>query len=135
MATDPSMPILIVDDYAIMRRILQSQLSELGFTNMTEAQDGRAALALIQDHKFSLILSDWHMEPMGGLEFVRKVRLLPSYEQTPIIMITAESKANYVVEAYKVGVAHYLIKPFTAQALKTKIEQAIRQPSSLKQTA
>ena len=122
MALDPSMPILVVDDYQTMIRIIRNLLKQLGFENVDDASDGNAAIAKMRDKKYGLVISDWNMEPMTGYELLKEVRSDPSLTRTPFIMVTAESKTENVIAAKKAGVNNYIVKPFNAQTLKTKIE-------------
>ena len=122
MALDPSMPVLVVDDYSTMVRIIRNLLRQLGFADVDEARDGVAALAKMRSKRYGLVISDWNMEPMTGFEFLREVRADPQLEETPFIMVTAESKTENVIAARKAGVNNYIVKPFNAQTLKAKIE-------------
>ncbi len=122
MAVDLSMPILVVDDYGTMIRIIRNLLNQLGFEDIDDAADGTAALARMQGKKYGLVISDWNMEPMTGYELLKEVRSAPSLSKTPFIMVTAESKTENVIAAKKAGVSNYIVKPFNAQTLKTKIE-------------
>jgi two-component system chemotaxis response regulator CheY len=122
MAVDTSMPILVVDDYNTMIRIIRNLLKQLGFEDVDDACDGTAALARMQDKKYGLVISDWNMEPMTGYELLKEVRGSPALAKTPFIMVTAESKTENVIAAKKAGVNNYIVKPFNAQTLKTKIE-------------
>ncbi|HEX2216195.1 MAG TPA: response regulator [Xanthobacteraceae bacterium] len=122
MAVDLSIPILVVDDYNTMIRIIRNLLKQLGFEDIDEASDGSTALAKMQQKKYGLVISDWNMEPMTGYELLRQVRGLPALSKTPFIMVTAESKTDNVIAAKKAGVDNYIVKPFNAQTLKTKIE-------------
>src|SRR6266404_351088 len=122
MAFDRSMPILVVDDYATMIRIIRNLLKQIGFENVDDASDGSAALAKLQGKKYGLVISDWNMEPMTGYDLLRGVRASPELSQTPFIMITAESKTENVIAAKKAGVSNYIVKPFNAATLKTKME-------------
>ncbi|SFB98872.1 two-component system, chemotaxis family, response regulator CheY [Bosea sp. CRIB-10] len=124
MAVDPSMPILVVDDYQTMVRIIRNLLKQLGFENVDDASDGNAAIAKMRDKKYGLVISDWNMEPMTGYELLRQVRNEDAIAETPFIMVTAESKTENVIAAKKAGVNNYIVKPFTAQTLKSKIESA-----------
>ena len=123
MAFDLTMPILVVDDYSTMIRIIRNLLKQLGFDNVDDASDGSAALAKMQVKKYGLVISDWNMEPMTGYDLLREVRANPELSKTPFIMITAESKTENVIAAKKAGVSNYIVKPFNAQTLKTKIEE------------
>lgn len=122
MALDPSMPILVVDDYQTMVRIIRNLLKQLGFENVDDASDGSSAIAKMRDKKYGLVISDWNMEPMTGFELLRQVRNEEEIAATPFIMVTAESKTENVIAAKKAGVNNYIVKPFNAQTLKTKIE-------------
>ena len=122
MALDPSMPVLVVDDYGTMVRIIRNLLRQLGFADVDDACDGAAALAKMHDKRYGLVISDWNMKPMTGFEFLRHVRSNPQIGKTPFIMVTAESKTESVIAAKKAGVNNYIVKPFNAQTLKAKIE-------------
>ena len=125
MAVDLSLPILVVDDYKTMIRIIRNLLKQLGFQNVDEAHDGAAALAKMRTHKYGLVISDWNMEPMTGFELLKEVRTDERLRSTPFIMITAESKTENVVAAKKAGVNNYIVKPFNAATLKNKISSVI----------
>jgi two-component system chemotaxis response regulator CheY len=122
MAIDMSMPVLVVDDYNTMIRIIRNLLKQLGFEDVDDASDGSAALAKMREKKYGLVISDWNMEPMTGYELLKEVRADPGLNKTPFIMVTAESKTENVIAAKKAGVNNYIVKPFNAQTLKTKIE-------------
>jgi two-component system chemotaxis response regulator CheY len=122
MAVDTTMPILIVDDYNTMIRIMRNLLRQLGFEHIDDANDGSAALAKMRARRYGLVISDWNMEPMTGYDLLQEVRSDPGLAQTPFIMVTAESKTENVVAAKKAGVSNYIVKPFNAQTLKTKID-------------
>jgi len=122
MAFDTSMPILVVDDYNTMVRIIRNLLRQLGFQDVDDAADGTAALSKMEGKKYGLVISDWNMEPMTGYELLKQVRANPETAQTPFIMITAESKTENVVAAKQAGANNYIIKPFNAETLKHKIE-------------
>jgi len=121
MAVDLSMPVLVVDDYKTMIRIIRNLLGQLGFTNIDEAEDGKSALDKLREQKFGLVISDWNMEPMTGYELLREVRADDKLKATPFIMITAESKTENVIAAKKAGVNNYIVKPFNAATLKGKL--------------
>lgn len=121
MAVDKNMNILIVDDYKTMLRIIRNLLKQLGFNNVDEATDGTTALAKMREKGYGLVISDWNMQPMTGLELLREVRADDALKNTPFIMITAESKTENVVAAKEAGVNNYIVKPFNAETLKTKI--------------
>jgi two-component system chemotaxis response regulator CheY len=122
MAIDMSMPVLVVDDYNTMIRIIRNLLKQLGFEDVDDACDGSAALAKMREKRYGLVISDWNMEPMTGYELLKEVRSDPGLNRTPFIMVTAESKTENVIAAKKAGVNNYIVKPFNAQTLKTKIE-------------
>lgn len=121
MAVDKNMPILIVDDYKTMLRIIRNLLKQIGFDNVEEATDGTAALQKLREKKFDLVISDWNMEPMTGIELLREVRDDANLKKTPFIMVTAESKTENVVIAKEAGVSNYIVKPFNAATLKSKL--------------
>ena len=122
MAIDMSMPVLVVDDYNTMIRIIRNLLKQLGFEDVDDASDGSAALTKLREKKYGLVISDWNMEPMTGYELLKEVRADPGLNKTPFIMVTAESKTENVIAAKKAGVNNYIVKPFNAQTLKTKID-------------
>jgi len=122
MAVDPSMPVLVVDDYKTMIRIIRNLLRQLGFVNVDEASDGSAALNMMREKNYGLVISDWNMEPMTGYELLREVRADDVLSRTPFIMVTAESKTDNVIAAKKAGVNNYIVKPFNAATLKSKID-------------
>jgi two-component system chemotaxis response regulator CheY len=121
MAVDKSMNVLVVDDYKTMVRIVRGLLGELGFKNIDDATDGPAALSLIKSKDYGLILSDWNMAPMTGLELLRAVRSDPKTKSTPFVMVTAEAKTENVVAARQAGVNNYIIKPFNLAVLRQKL--------------
>ncbi|SCA57890.1 chemotaxis regulator transmitting signal to flagellar motor component [Candidatus Terasakiella magnetica] len=125
MAVDPNMPILIVDDYKTMLRIIRNLLRQLGFTNIDEATDGSQALQKLRQANFDLIISDWNMEPMTGLQLLREVRSDAKLKHIPFIMVTAESKSENVIAAKEAGVSNYIVKPFNAETLKGKMVSVI----------
>ena len=122
MAVDPSMPILVVDDYNTMIRIIRNLLRQLGYEDVDDAADGASALSKMRDKRYGLVISDWNMEPMTGYDLLKEIRGDPHLAGTPFIMVTAESKTENVIAAKKAGVNNYIVKPFNAQTLKTKIE-------------
>ncbi len=125
MAVDMNMPILIVDDYKTMLRIIRNLLKQLGFNNVDEATDGSAALHKLRDKSYSLVISDWNMEPMTGIQLLREVRADAKLKDLPFIMITAESKTENVVAAKAAGVSNYIVKPFNAATLKVKLSSIL----------
>jgi two-component system, chemotaxis family, chemotaxis protein CheY len=122
MSLDTTMPILVVDDYQTMVRIIRNLLKQLGFDDVDEASDGTQALSRLKQKRYGLVISDWNMQPMTGYELLKNVRADEELRQTPFIMVTAESKTENVIAAKKAGVNNYIVKPFNAQTLKTKIE-------------
>ena len=122
MAVDMTMPVLVVDDYKTMVRIIRNLLKQLGFDDVDEASDGREALAKMRQRRYGLVISDWNMEPMTGYELLKEVRADVGLARTPFIMVTAESKTENVIAAKKAGVNNYIVKPFNAQTLKGKID-------------
>lgn len=122
MPIDLSMPVLVVDDYKTMIRIIRNLLKQLGFSDVDDASDGTDALSKLRKKKYSLVISDWNMEPMTGYELLREVRGDDALKPTPFIMITAESKTENVIAAKKAGVDNYIVKPFNAATLKSKID-------------
>ena len=125
MSIDYNMSILIVDDYKTMLRIIRNLLRQLNFTNVEEAMDGTEALHLLGQKDIQLIISDWNMEPMTGLQLLREVRKNDKFKHIPFIMITAESKAENVVAAKQAGVSNYIVKPFNAETLKAKLSSVL----------
>jgi len=119
VAVDMNINILVVDDYQTMIRIIKNLLKQLGFSNIDEATDGTAALQKIGNKPYGLIISDWNMEPMTGLDLLKKVR--GEGNKVPFIMVTAESKTENVMAAREAGVDNYIVKPFNADTLKTKL--------------
>jgi two-component system chemotaxis response regulator CheY len=122
MAIDRHIPVLVVDDHGTMIKVVRSQLRQLGFVDVDEANSGAEALTKMCGRRYGLIFSDWHMEPITGLDLLRTVRGDPSRKQIPFIMVTGESRSENVIAAKKAGVSGYLVKPFNAQMLKAKIE-------------
>ena len=125
MTVDKNMQILIVDDYKTMLRIIRNLLKQLGFTNVEEAMDGGEALTKLRSSDFGLVISDWNMEPMTGLQLLKEVRADSNLKTMPFIMITAESKTENVVAAKEAGVNNYIVKPFNAATLRTKLSSVI----------
>lgn len=117
------MKILIVDDFSTMRRIIKNLLRDLGFTNTQEADDGLTALPMLKSGDFDFLVTDWNMPGMTGIELLKEVRADEKLANLPTLMVTAEAKKDQIVEAAQAGVNGYVVKPFTAQALKEKIEK------------
>jgi two-component system chemotaxis response regulator CheY len=120
---DKNMKILVVDDFSTMRRIIKNLLRDLGFNNTTEADDGNSALPLLQNGTFDFLITDWNMPGMQGIDLLKAVRSDPKLQKLPVLMVTAESKRDQIVEAAQAGVNGYIVKPFTAVTLKEKIEK------------
>jgi two-component system chemotaxis response regulator CheY len=125
MSVDKNMKILIVDDYKTMLRILRNLLRQLNFNNVDEATDGSMALQKLRQEPFGMVISDWNMEPMTGIQLLREVRADEKLKHLPFIMITAESKSENVIAAKEAGVSNYIVKPFNAETLKTKMASVI----------
>ncbi|MXQ11647.1 response regulator [Microvirga makkahensis] len=121
MSLDLSTPVLVVDDYQTMVRILRNLLKQIGFTDVDDASDGQAALAKLRAKKYGLVISDWNMAPMTGYELLQQVRADAELSALPFIMVTAEAKTENVVAAKKAGVNNYIVKPFNAETLRSKI--------------
>jgi two-component system chemotaxis response regulator CheY len=126
VAMDTSIKILIIDDFATMRRILKNILKQLGFKNLVEADDGTTALNILESQKIDLIISDWNMPKMTGLELLKKVRASTEYKKTPFLMVTAEAQKQNVIEAVQAGVSNYVVKPFTAEAISDKLKKILK---------
>ncbi|WP_022727322.1 response regulator [Fodinicurvata sediminis] len=122
---DMDMQILIVDDYKTMLRIIRNLLKQLGFNNVDEATDGAQALQKLRDKPYQLVISDWNMEPMSGLQLLKEVRADTKLKDLPFVMITAESKSENVVAAKQAGVTNYIVKPFNAATLKNKLQAVL----------
>ncbi len=122
---DTSMAVLVVDDYSTMRRIIKNLLNQIGVQNVDEADNGASAYDKMRAKKFGLVISDWNMEPMSGLELLKLVRADAGLKDTPFIMVTAESKTENVIAAKQAGVSNYIVKPFNAETLKTKISSVL----------
>ncbi len=129
---DKNMRILVVDDFATMRRIIKNLLGELGYRNLDEADDGKTALPILKTGEIDFLVTDWNMPGMTGLELVKAVRADPNLKHTPILMVTAEAKKSQIVEAAQAGINGYVVKPFTAGTLNEKIDKIF---ARIKQTA
>ncbi len=125
MAVDMNMNILVVDDYKTMLRVLRNLLRQLKFSNIEEASDGTAALKKLRHSSIDLIISDWNMEPMTGIELLREVRGDGKLMHIPFIMITAESKSENVIAAKEAGVSNYIVKPFSTETLKSNMASVL----------
>ncbi|MFO1153845.1 MAG: response regulator [Rhodospirillales bacterium] len=125
MTVSKDLSILIVDDYKTMLRIIRNLLRQIEFHNIDEATDGTAALQLLAQKDYGLIISDWNMEPMTGLQLLREVRRTNRLKHIPFIMVTAESKTENVIAAKEAGVSNYIVKPFNAETLKAKLQSVL----------
>lgn len=123
MSLDKNMKILIVDDFSTMRRIIKNLLRDLGFNNTVEADDGNTALPILKKGGIDFLVTDWNMPGMTGLELLKAVRADPELRSLPVLMVTAESKRDQIIEAAQAGVNGYIVKPFTANTLKEKIDK------------
>ena len=119
------MKFLVVDDYSTMRRIVKNLLHDLGYANVTEADDGKTALPLLQNGSFDFLITDWNMPGMPGLDLLKAVRSSDKLKKLPVLMLTAEAKREQIVEAAQAGVSGYVITPFTAVTLKEKIDKIL----------
>jgi two-component system chemotaxis response regulator CheY len=126
MAIDLAMPILVVDDYKTMVRIIRNLLTQLGFGDIDDAADGTEALTKLKERKYGLVISDWNMQPMTGYDLLKTVRADEGLQHIPFIMVTAEAKTENVIAAKKAGVSNYIVKPFNAQTLKGKIDSVFQ---------
>lgn len=120
---DKEMKILIVDDFSTMRRIIKNLLRDLGFNNTAEADDGKTGLPMLQSGSYDFLVTDWNMPGMSGIDLLKAVRSDDALKGIPVLMVTAESKRDQIVEAAQAGVNGYIVKPFTATTLKEKIDK------------
>jgi len=120
---DLKMKVLVVDDFSTMRRILKNILKQIGYSDIEEAEDGNSALARLRQGGFGLVVSDWNMPNMTGLDLLKAIRADNALNNMPVLMVTAEAKKENVMDAIKAGVNNYVVKPFTADILKEKIEK------------
>lgn len=127
---DANMKILIVDDFSTMRRIIKNLLRDLNYSNTHEADDGTSALPMLKNGNFDFLITDWNMPGMTGIDLLRAVRADPALASLPVLMVTAEAKRDQIVEAAQAGVNGYVVKPFTAQTLKEKIEKIFERVAS-----
>ncbi len=125
-----NMKILIVDDFSTMRRIIKNLLRDLGFTNTQEADDGVTALPMLRNGDFDFLVTDWNMPGMNGIDLLKEVRSDAKLASLPVLMVTAEAKRDQIIEAAQAGVNGYVVKPFTAQVLKEKIEKIFERVGS-----
>lgn len=125
MSVDENMAILIVDDYKTMLRILKNLLRQMGFNNVDEATDGTTAMKMLRTQKYDMVIADWDMTPMNGLQLLREVRANSTSKNTPFIMMNSENGHDYVIQAKEAGVSNYIVKPFNKETLKSKMESVI----------
>ncbi len=123
MATDTSMRLLVVDDFSTMRRIIKNILRQIGFNNIEEADDGTTAWEVLNKGGIDFVISDWNMPNMTGIELLRKVRASEEFSDLPFLMVTAEAQQENIIEAVQAKVSNYIVKPFTAETLKQKIDK------------
>ncbi|HOR33049.1 MAG TPA: response regulator [Syntrophales bacterium] len=126
MSVNKNLKILIVDDFATMRKVIRNLLKQGGFENVVEAEDGVAALKVLKSQQVDFIISDWNMPNMSGLELLKAVRGDDELKALPFLMVTAEALKDNVVAAVKAGVSNYIVKPFTAEVLNEKIEKIVK---------
>jgi len=122
-ALDKNMKVLVVDDFSTMRRIIKNLLRDLGFTNISEADDGSTALPMLKEGDFDFVVTDWNMPGMQGIDLLKAIRADSKLSHIPVLMVTAEAKKEQIVMAAQAGVNGYIVKPFTASTLKTKLEK------------
>ena len=125
MAVDMNMSVLVVDDFPTMLRVLDNLLRQLDFVNIDEATDGLAALEKLGSKNYGLVLSDWNMEPMSGIELLREIRADPNLAHIPFVMVSAETKAENAITARQAGASDYIVKPFNAETLKAKLVRVL----------
>jgi len=123
---DYGMKVLVADDFATMRKIVRNILKQIGFDDIVEAEDGQAALQVLKSENIGLVVTDWNMPNMNGLELLEKIRKDPKTAKLPVLMVTAEGLKENVVAAVKAGVNNYVVKPFTAEVLQEKLEQIFK---------
>lgn len=122
---DKNMKILVVDDFATMRKVVRNLLKQVGYENIAEAEDGAIALRILKSQKVDFVISDWNMPNMNGLELLKAVRADGDLAKTPFLMVTAEALQENVIAAVKAGVSNYIVKPFTAEVLNEKINKIV----------
>ena len=127
---DYRMKVLVVDDFATMRKIVRNILKQIGFEDITEAEDGNVALRVIKSETVGLVVSDWNMPNMSGLDLLKEIRKNPQTASLPVLMVTAEGLKENVMEAVKAGVNNYVVKPFTAEVLQEKIENIFKKQAN-----
>ena len=120
---DLKIKILVVDDFSTMRKLVRNVLKQIGFSNITEAEDGNMALEVMRNEEIGLVVTDWNMPNMTGIELLQRIRDDGKSKNIPVLMLTAEGKTENVVAAVKAGVDNFIVKPFTAEVMQAKIEQ------------
>ncbi len=118
-----NLKILVVDDFSTMRRIVKNLLNELGFNDISEADDGKTALPMLQQGSFEFVVTDWNMPGMPGIDLLKAIRADDKLKHLPVLMVTAEAQREQIIEAAKAGVSGYIVKPFTGQTLKEKLDK------------
>jgi len=129
------MKVLVVDDFSVMRRIIKNLLRELGFSNIAEADDGKTAWPMMQNGSFDLVISDWNMPLMTGIDLLRKIRADQRVHATPVLLVTAENKRENIIMAAQAGVNGYIVKPFTAVTLNDKLTRIFERLAAEKKQA
>ena len=127
---DKNMNILVVDDFSTMRRIVKNLLTEIGFNNIVEADDGQTALPILENGGIDFLVTDWNMPGMAGIDLLKAVRAHPNLSSLPVLMVTAEAKREQIMEAAQAGVNGYVVKPFTADTLKEKVDKVFERLES-----
>ena len=122
-ALDKNMKVLVVDDFSTMRRIIKNLLRDLDFTNISEADDGNTALPMLKDGNFDFVVTDWNMPGMQGIDLLKAIRADSNLSHIPVLMVTAEAKKEQIIMAAQAGVNGYIVKPFTAATLNTKLDK------------
>lgn len=123
MPYNPDMRVLVVDDFSTMRRIVKNILRQIGFNNIVEADDGTTAWDVLNKEKIDFIVSDWNMPQMAGIDLLRKIRASEEFANIPFLMVTAEAQQENIIEAVQAKVSNYIVKPFTAEIMKQKIDK------------
>ncbi len=126
MPADKNMKILVVDDFNTMRRIVKNVLKQIGFDNVSEAEDGQTALTMLKADKFDFVVTDWNMPVMTGLDLLKTMKADAALKDIPVMMVTAEAQQQNIVEAVKSGAANYIVKPFTAEVMEEKINKIFK---------
>jgi two-component system chemotaxis response regulator CheY len=127
---NPKINVLVVDDVEVTRKIICNILKRSGFGNILEAEDGPTALSILDETPIGLIITDWNMPQMSGLELVQKIRANPQHQHIPVLMVTAEEEEAYILAAVKAGVDNYVVKPFTAKTLREQIATVLKKHSA-----